>query len=83
MIVCALAGVDCLLGLDWLHAMGAQVNFADMTMELGHQRVVYLRSIPLELFSMVRVHMILPVDIEPQAHRVKCVANTDWIHRHS
>ena len=84
MIVGGLAGVDCLLGVDWLHATGADIDFRTMTMKLGPQRSVYLRSIPLQLFATTRVRTTSPVDVEPrQSRMVKCTASTDFVKAHT
>ena len=55
-----LSGVDCLFGLDWLHSVGAVVDFASMTAELGPIERVQLREGPLEFnFCSVKIGQTL------------------------
>ena len=68
-----LAGVDCLLGLDWLHSVGAVVDFASMTAELGPTERIQLRDEPLGFnFCSVKIGQTLM----PRSHtRIRCRAS--------
>ena len=68
-----LSGVDCLLGLDWLHSVGAVVDFSAMTAELGPTEKIQLREEPQDInFCSVKTGQTLV----PRSHtRVRCRAS--------
>ena len=68
-----LAGVDCLLGLDWLHSVGATVDFGSMTAVLGPtERVRLTEQAPTYNFCSVKIGQTLM----PRSHtRIRCRAS--------
>ena len=81
MLVGGLHGVDILLGLDWLMAVGAIVDYTRMVATLGRQQSIQLRTSPMEKPAMgedfIKVHETT-VLFARHTTRVQCEVTGSW-----
>ena len=70
-----LKGIDCLLGLDWLHSVGAVVNFAAMTAVLGPREKIQLDTLD-EQQAVNFCSTGVGTTLMPRCHtRLRCTAS--------
>ena len=78
MLIGAIKGVDALLGVDWLQAAGAKIDFAVMQMLIGRRQIVHLRSMPMKEYASTPVRIKSNVVVRPRACvLVTCYAEVD------